>query len=97
MIVRVFRVQIKPELRKEFEEKFETASIKSIEVQAGFISAEIGYPTDWTPDEYLMISKWKDVSYLTEFLGEKWNEAHIPQGMEKYLVDCWLHHYESNS
>ncbi len=97
MITRIFRVQIKPELREEFVGKFETASIQSIEGQPGFVSVEIGYPTEWTPDEYLMISKWENSSYLIDFVGKNWNEAHIPRGMEKYLVDCWLHHYESNS
>ena len=94
MIVRVFRVQIEPELREEFEGKFKTASVQSIDGQAGFISAEIGFPTEQAPNEYLMISRWKDRSYLIDFLGENWGEAHIPDEMKKFLVKCWLHHYE---
>ncbi|MBE7636951.1 hypothetical protein GUA87_08850 [Sneathiella sp. P13V-1] len=95
MIIRIFRVQIKPELREEFEGKFKTASVQSIEGQVGFISAEIGFPTDQAPDEYTMISRWKSKTDLIDFLGEKWGEAHIPSEMQKYLVDCWVHHYEA--
>ncbi len=94
MIIRIFRVQIKPELREEFEEKFKVESVRSIENEPGFISLEIGFPTEWRPDEYVMISKWKGPEYLEAFLGEQWDQAHIPQQMEKFLVKCWVHHYQ---
>ena len=63
--------------------------------QQGFISVTIGKPTLWTPDEYLMISYWENVADLESFAGENWNQAVIPSGMEQYVLQCWVHHFES--
>ncbi len=94
MITRIFRVQIRPELREEFESQFQAVSIKAVTSAPGFVSVQIGKPTGWAPDEYVMISKWENEEALVNFVGPKWNEAHIPAGMEKFVVECWLHHYQ---
>ena len=93
MITRIFRVRIDPSLRTEFEEDFKRVSIAAVQAQDGFISVEIGQPTAWTPDEYVMISRWENEAALRNFVGENWNEAHIPDGMEKYVGECWVHHF----
>lgn len=95
MITRIFRVAIHPELREEFEAKFAEISVKAVKDCAGHISVSIGKPTKWSLNEYVMISEWKDESALANFAGESWNKAVIPPGMEKYLVECWVHHYEN--
>ena len=93
MITRIFRVRINPALREEFEAKFASASIQAVQNQAGFISVNIGKPTQWAPDEYVMISQWENEAALIAFVGDSWNQAHIPKGMEKYAEECWVHHY----
>ncbi len=93
MITRVFRVRIDPSHRQAFEAKFATLSVSAVESQPGFISVEIGKPTKWTPDEYVMISRWENEESLRQFVGDSWNEAHIPEGMEKYVGECWVHHF----
>jgi len=95
MITRVFRARINPEHRAEFEAKFSDISIKVVEGREGFVSVEIGKPTRWAPDEYVMISRWEDEEALVKFVGENWNRAHIPQGMEHLIAECWVHHYRS--
>jgi hypothetical protein len=27
--------------------------------------------------------------------SDDWNRAVIPAGMEKYVAECWVHHYEN--
>ena len=93
MITRIFRVKINSELREEFEPRFASVSIQAVQKQRGFISVDIGKPTKWSPDEYVMISKWEDEAALIDFVGESWNQAHIPEGMEKFVKECWVHHY----
>ena len=95
MITRIFRVKIDPNLREEFEPKFTSISIDAVKKQEGFISVEIGKPTKWAPDEYVMISQWTDEEALRIFVGTTWNIAHIPDGMEKYIKECWVHHYQN--
>ncbi|MEM7282608.1 MAG: antibiotic biosynthesis monooxygenase family protein [Pseudomonadota bacterium] len=94
MIVRIFRVEIVPELREEFEQNFASVSIDAVKNQAGFVSATIGKPTKWAPDEYAMVSRWENELALEEFVGASWSQAHIPAGMEKYVLACWVHHYK---
>ena len=94
-ITRIFRVRSVPELREEFEEKFSSVSVHVVNEAAGFLSVSILKPTKWAPDEYAMISQWKNEAAIKSFAGEQWNQAVIPQGMEKFVVECWVHHYES--
>ncbi len=44
-----------------------------------------------------MISVWANEDALRSFAGESWNLAVIPAGMEKYVSQCWVHHYENFS
>lgn len=94
MITRIFRVRINPDLREEFELKFADISVHAVQSQDGFLSVQIGKPTKWTPDEYVMITQWVDEDSLKKFVGESWEQAHIPQGMDKFIRQCWLHHFE---
>lgn len=94
-ITRIFRVHIVPELVQEFEEKFSSVSVHQVNDAPGFISASILKPTIWAPDEYAMISEWENELALKTFAGEGWNRAVIPDGMEKFVIECWVHHYDS--
>ena len=93
MIFRIFRVEINSELREAFESKFTTVSVDSVKNQKGFMSVSIGKPTKWSPNEYVMVSKWDSEQSLEAFIGKSWNQAHIPEGMEKFVKQCWVNHY----
>ena len=95
VITRIFRVQIRPELREEFEALYQVKSVEAVQKAEGFLSVAIGAPTVWASDEYVMISTWVDETALIKFAGKTWNEAHIPPGMEKFVVECWVHHYQA--
>ena len=94
-ITRIFRVRVVPELRQEFEEKFSTISVNAVCEASGSLGASIYKPTNWAPYEYAMISQWKNEAALKAFAGKKWSEAVIPSGMEEFIVESWVHHYES--
>ena len=93
MIIRIFKATIPLELHDEFQAKFKEISVPIVENHQGLISLEIGKPTKWNPTEFVMVSRWKSESNLINFAGEKWNEAHIPNGMEKYITDCSVNHF----
>ncbi|MEM9266393.1 MAG: antibiotic biosynthesis monooxygenase family protein [Cyanobacteria bacterium P01_F01_bin.13] len=93
MITRIFRVKIKPDLRDEFEPKFATISVHAVKSQDGLISVTIGKPTAWTPNEYVMITCWENEESIRNLAGDSWNNVHIPAGMEKFVDECWVHHY----
>lgn len=94
MIARLFRVRIVPGLRTQFEHAFHEVAIPAVEAHRGLVSVFIGKPTRWAPHEYFMISTWLDEAALVEFAGEDWNRPVIPAGMERFVEECWVHHYE---
>lgn len=94
MIIRLFRARVRPEDREEFEEKFARISFDFVRQADGNLGVELGRPTGETPDEYLMISKWRDERALRSFGGPEWHQAVIPAGMEHLILDCAVDHFE---
>ncbi len=94
MIIRIFQITIHPEFRQHFERDFATISVEAVETQKGFISCEIGKPTQWNRDDYAMITKWADEESLRSFAGDKWNTVVIPNGMNKYVKSSSVVHYD---
>ena len=94
MITRIFRAKVAPDLHEEFREKFKAISVPQVSSAKGLKSLCIGGPSRWNTEEFAMISVWENEEALKEFAGEKWNKPYIPEGMEKYISECWLDHYE---
>lgn len=95
MITRIFRVRVPDKLHAEFEQQFLDVSLPLVTSAPGLMSVSIGKPTRWAQDEYVMISVWRSEADVIAFAGENWNQAVIPEGMSKYVAECWLHHYEN--
>jgi heme-degrading monooxygenase HmoA len=94
MITRVFRVKVPLSLHQEFECKFRAISIPAVEAQPGFVSVFVGRPIQFAPEEFVMISTWQNEQSIRDFAGGQWNQAVIPEGMEQFVAECWVHHYE---
>ena len=92
-ITRIYRVQIKPELRDEFEPLLKTVALSSVKDAPGCQNAQLGGPTSKTPNEYSVTSIWDNEESLKSFVGSDWTKAHIPAGMERCVDQCWVHHY----
>ncbi|TAD77130.1 MAG: hypothetical protein EAY70_09115 [Sphingomonadales bacterium] len=92
-IVRLFRVHIHSALRADFEAKFATISVNAVRIADGALGVDIFKPSRWNPDEYLMISRWRDEAALKRFAGKDWDRAFIPPGMEQFVAECEVHHF----
>lgn len=95
MITRIFRVRVPPALHAEFESRFLAVSVPYVKAAPGLVSVSVGRPTRWAPDEYMMISTWDSEQAVADFAGAEWHEAVIPPGMEKFVAECWVHHYQN--
>ena len=95
MITRIFRARVPSPLHDEFEKKFLSVSVPFIKAQGGYVSVSVGRPTLWAPEEYVMVSVWRNQADIAAFAGERWSQAYIPHGMEKYVAECWVQHYEN--
>ena len=93
MILRIFTAIIPKALHTEFEVKFKEISVPVVKNYKGLVSLEIAGPSKWNPEEFVMVSRWENENALIAFAGEQWNQAHIPQGMEKYITSCSVSHY----
>lgn len=93
MIKRIFRVTIDPEQRVNFEKDFNSISVEAVKNKEGFISVEIGGPTKWNSNDYVMVSHWANEASLEGFAGKNWNQAVIPGPMAKYVISCSVEHY----
>ncbi len=93
MIVRIFRIEIAPEAREAFEADFFSISVNAVRDCRGLISCEIGKPTEWNPDRYVMITKWEDTDAVIAFAGSNLNIPVIPVAMEGFAVSCSVEHF----
>ena len=93
MITRVFRASVPKHLQQEFEEKFIEVSAPMVRSHVGLVSLTCGRPTKWNPTEFIVISVWENEEKVREFAGDNWNDAVIPDGMEKFFTSCSLDHY----
>ncbi len=94
MIARIFRVRINEGLKEDFEKDFIQISIPLVKAQKGLVSFSAGKVIDQDKDEYVLITTWENQNALVAFCGEAWEKAVIPHGMEKYVKECWLTHFE---
>lgn len=95
MITRIFRVLVPASQHADFERDFMAISKPLVESSAGLVSFSFGRPTRWSPEEFVLVTVWEGEEALVAFAGEAWNEAVIPPVMEKYITECWVHHYEN--
>ena len=95
MITRIFRARVPAAHQAEFEEKFLTVSVPFVRSAAGCVSLTVGRPTKWSADEYVMVSVWQSEAVLAAFAGKDWSQPVIPRGMERFIAECWVHHYEN--
>ena len=93
-VLRLFYVRVRPELRSEFERAFAAVSVDHVREQTGLLAVAIGRPIRPETGEYLMVSTWSSVSDVERFAGPDWTAAVIPSGMERFVIDYRVQHYE---
>ena len=94
MIIRVFRARVHEGKQSEFERFFTGTAIPHVVRQPGLISLSVGRPLPSSPDEFVMIMKWKDLDSIKAFAGEEWGKAVILEEERHLLREVSLHHYE---
>ena len=93
MIIRVFRACVHAGMQAEFEKFLHEQAIPLLRKQAGILAIQLGTPMEHTPNEFLVISTWKDLGALKGFTGEKWQEPVIDPAEKDLVAETFLHHY----
>lgn len=93
MIVRVFRAVPRPGKASAVEQEACDVSIPLVQSQDGLIAFYAGRSFD-EPDEFVMITVWRDIDALCRFAGDDWQNPVIPNGAAELLSSTSVQHYE---
>ena len=93
MIMRIFRARVKPGRRDDFERLVVEKSVPIMRKQSGLITIQVGRPMDRRPDEFVLVSVWKDLASLKTWTGENWNEVVPMPGEADLIEEATLQHY----
>lgn len=96
MIIRVFRARLRPGKRAAYERLCETVSLPIMRAQAGCLAASIAEPTPQWPEEFAVVSVWRDLEALQTFVGQRWHEALILPGEADLLEVARVEHYNES-
>lgn len=61
----------------------------------GMEAVHFGTPTEHTPDEYVVVSVWRDLDALRGFAGDAWNEPKLSLTEAHLLEEATVHHYRN--
>jgi heme-degrading monooxygenase HmoA len=92
VIVRVFRGQVRPGMGPAFERFVRDRALPQLRSRPGMLSAHLGLPTPATPDEYMVITVWRDLESLRAFAGPDWDRVVVGPDEARLLARSWVHH-----
>jgi transposase/quinol monooxygenase YgiN len=96
MIIRVFRGRLKQDARLAYERLCRTTSVPLMRAQPGCLAVSIAEPTPTRPEEFVVVSIWRDLERLQAFAGERWREATILPGEADLLETARVEHYDES-
>lgn len=96
MILRVFRARLKPGAREAFAKLCYDVSIPLMRAQPGLIALHVGKPLPDHPDEFVLVSVWKDLESLKQFSGDTWEHPLILPGEAALVQETTVQHYDED-
>ena len=94
MIIRVFRTKVKPGTHKQYEALLQEQVVPLMLQAPGLVSLHIGCPLEDPPDEFLLMSVWRDLASMRAFVGPRWREAYVVPGEEHLVLHSIVDHYD---
>lgn len=96
MIIRVFAARLKPGMRGEYERLCREAALPLMRDQPGCLSARIEHVREERPNDFVLVSLWRDLDSLRAFVGERWQEAIILPGEADLLQEIAVRHFDES-
>lgn len=97
MIVRVFRGQVKPGHGPAFERHLRETGIPEFHRHPGMLRVHVGWPSEQAPDEFLVVTLWRDLDALRGYTGARWTEAKVAPEEAALLRRTFVHHYRTGA
>lgn len=93
----MFRGRARPGQSEAFERYIRTRGIPEFESNPGVVSVHFGTPTDQTPDEFLVVTVWRDLESLKAYAGERWGDPKLSLEEAHMLEQATVHHYRNGN
>lgn len=93
VIMRIFRARVKPGRWADFDRLCREKSIPLMRSQPGLITLQVGRAMERQPNEFVLVSVWKDLASLKGFAGERWREAVILPGEAELVEEAGVQHF----
>jgi len=95
MIIRFFRAIVHEGQHEAFRAFFVQTALPLVRSQEGMLSASVGLPHESSPNEFSMVTTWRDLGALKRFAGEDWQRAVIHPDEAHLLKETHVHHYHA--
>ena len=94
MIIRVFRAKIKADKVPDFKRMVQEQSIPWLRSATGMLGYFAGEPIAAEEHEFVMVTLWRDLDALKEFVGENWQIPVVTADEAPLVEEMVAHHYE---
>jgi quinol monooxygenase YgiN len=92
-VVRIFRARVKEGRQPEWERLVREVSIPELSRAEGLLAYYPGAPLG-DPEEFSMVSVWRDLGAVRTYAGEDWALPVLYGGEDQVLAEVQVHHYE---
>ena len=75
-----------------FERFVRDRALPQLRSQPGMLAAHLGLPTPAAPEEYMVITVWRDLESLRAFAGPEWDRVVLGPDEARLLARSWVHH-----
>lgn len=95
MFIRVFRAQVRPGKQAEFKKCLELLTLPNIQYRNGMVAFYPGQPSSANPDEFVLITVWRDAAADKMHSGDDWARAIIPPEALPLVQEFHVHSYQA--
>ncbi|MHC4218777.1 MAG: antibiotic biosynthesis monooxygenase family protein [Planctomycetota bacterium] len=96
-IIRIFHATAKPGQERAFQSFLTDEALPIVRGHDGLVSAQVGLPSEESPQEFLMITIWRDLDALKGFTGDNWTEAVIDPKEAPLVESAHVCHFHDAS
>jgi len=95
MFIRVFRAIVRPGMQEQFKKVLEIMTLPNIKYRNGMVAFIPGQPTGSNPDEFVLVTVWRDAAAAKKHNGEDWAHAIIPPEALHLLQEFHVQAYQA--
>ncbi len=94
VIIRVFRVRVKPGKQGQYERMVREQILPFLRSQPGLMNLHAGARAKDHPDEFMVVSVWKDLDSVRKLAGDDWQKPVSIPGEAELVERSEVEHFE---